>query len=93
MDYVSTITPPVVPHNNLNLDFQNLNLTSNASAELSQKAIKELLEWYRNRGIHPGINFTASDIKCAYCDGLLWNSFTDYRALHGYLTLVVSPFV
>lgn len=81
--------------NNLNL--LNFNLSSNNTAnEITQKGIQELLEWYRNRTIYPGgaINNTGTGAKidtatCTYCDGLVWESFTDYRAVHGYLTLVV----
>lgn len=88
--------------NSLNL--LNFNLTSNNTTnEITQKGIQELLEWYRNRSIFPnngggsgvGVNNMTTGVKiqdattCSYCDGLVWESFTDYRAVHGYLTLVV----
>lgn len=87
-----------VPTSNSLTNLLNLNLTSNNTGnEITQKAIQDLLDWYRNRTINPGgaINNVSTGAKsdtatCTYCDGLVWESFTDYRAVHGYLTLVVS---
>lgn len=92
---METPAPSFNSHNNLNL--LNFNLTSNNTGnEITQKAIQDLLEWYRNRTINPGgaINNVSAGVKfdsatCTYCDGIVWDSFMDYRAVHGYLTLVV----